>query len=200
MAKRAAIGPVSLDLSHIAEPLRGLAVRCDALVLDPANARRHPARNLDAIRGSLRTYGQVKPIVVRKDTNVVVAGNGTVEAARSLGWTHVAAVLTDMDAIAAAGFGIADNCTAELAEWDEEALATLLVALPASGDPHLDAMMDELRRAGQDETEPDEPAGDESGQLAESYQILIECDGEQQQAQLLERFAVEGIKCRSLIS
>jgi hypothetical protein len=70
------------DLSHIAAGLRGLAVPCDSLTLDPANARRHPAKNLEAVRASLRVYGQRKPLVVNRRTSAVEAGNGTLEAAQ----------------------------------------------------------------------------------------------------------------------
>ena len=57
---------------------------------DPANARRHPERNLEQIKASLRRFGQQKPIVVDA-ANVVRAGNGTLAAAKSLGWTTIAA-------------------------------------------------------------------------------------------------------------
>src|SRR5690242_16392705 len=39
----------SPSLAHIAEPLRHLAVPIETLTLDPANARKHDQRNLDAI-------------------------------------------------------------------------------------------------------------------------------------------------------
>jgi len=69
---------------HIAEQLQPLAVRVSDLTLDPANARRHPTRNLEAIKASLRFYGQRKPLVVRREGLVVEAGNGTLEAAKLL--------------------------------------------------------------------------------------------------------------------
>ena len=74
---------------------------------------------------------QPKPLVVRRDGMIVEAGNGTLEAGKRLGWTHVAAVLVDDDPITATGFAIADNRTAELAAWDEEALGRLLAELQA---------------------------------------------------------------------
>src|SRR5262245_26359492 len=141
MPAKAAAKP---DLSHIVKALRPLAVPCAGLVLDPANARLHSEANLDAIRGSLAVYGQRKPIVVRRAGRVVIAGNGTLEALRSLGKTHVAAVLVDDDAATAAGFAIADNRTAELAEWDQAALEALLREVQTGGDERLDRMMAEL--------------------------------------------------------
>ena len=60
-------------------------VLLDELQLDSNNARKHNEANIDAIAESLRKFGQRKPIVVTKE-NVVIAGNGTVEAARKIGW------------------------------------------------------------------------------------------------------------------
>lgn len=117
------------NLDHIAAQLRPLAVAVAELNADPANARLHPDRNLAAIEASLRVYGQRKPLVVRREGMVVEAGNGTLEAAKRLGWTHVAVVLVDDDPITATGYAIADNRSAELAAWDEEALGRLLAEL-----------------------------------------------------------------------
>jgi hypothetical protein len=46
------------DLSQIADPLRPLAVPLDQLRPDPSNARRHPERNLEAVKESLRRWEQ----------------------------------------------------------------------------------------------------------------------------------------------
>ena len=100
---------------------------------DPANARKHDERNLKAIIDSLRAFGQQKPIVV-DGRGIVVAGNGTLEAARRLGWSDIAIVRSDLDPTQATAFGIADNRTAELADWDSEVLTSLL-----------DSMDDDLR-------------------------------------------------------
>ena len=94
------------------------------LLPDPRNARRHNARNLEAIKVSLGRFGQQKPIVV-DGKGVVRAGNGTLEAAKSLGWTEVDVVKSDLSDSELTAFGIADNKTAELAEWDDEVLAEL---------------------------------------------------------------------------
>lgn len=91
---------------------------------DPHNARLHGARNLQSIRDSLTKFAQQKPIVCLND-GTVVAGNGTLSAASALGWTKLAAVIFTDEAKAKA-YAIADNRSAELAEWDEAALAASL--------------------------------------------------------------------------
>ncbi len=121
-------------MNMIHPPLMPLAVSIDDLTPDPDNARVHTDRNLDAIAASLRAYGQRKPIVVQRSGMVVRAGNGTVEAARRLGWDKIAAVIIDESNLNATAYGLADNRTAELASWDEAVLARLLGDLHAEDD------------------------------------------------------------------
>lgn len=106
------------------------SMRLADLVLDPSNARRHAPKNLEAIKGSLAKFGQQKPIVIGKG-NVVIAGNGTLEAARSLGWDAINVVRTKLEGPDATAFAIADNRTGELAEWDAGVLSETLKALDA---------------------------------------------------------------------
>lgn len=104
------------------------AIEIAKLISDPSNARKHGQKNLDAIVGSLAKFGQQKPIVVDKN-NVVVAGNGTLEAAKKIGWTKINCVRTDLTGPEAIAFALADNRTAELAEWDLEPLQKTLSSL-----------------------------------------------------------------------
>jgi DNA modification methylase len=97
-------------------------------MLDPANVRRHPANNLESIKASLLRFGQQKPVVVG-DGGVIIAGNGTVMAAKALGWDTVEIVRSGLKGSEATAYAIADNRTAELAEWDDAALAQQLAAL-----------------------------------------------------------------------
>ena len=102
--------------------------KLDALTCDPANVRKHDQRNLDAIKGSLHRFGQQHPIIVDGD-GIIRAGNGRYMAMRALGWSECDIVRTTLKGAEATAFAIADNRTAELASWDDEALAQQLAAL-----------------------------------------------------------------------
>jgi len=128
MAKKA-----PLRHPHIRESLQGLAVPIEILVPDPRNARRHDTKNLDAVRESLTTHGQMLPLVVQKQGMIVRAGNGRLQAAKQLGWSHMACVVTEMTDDEAIAFAIADNRTSELASWDDEVLAEELTKLVEGG-------------------------------------------------------------------
>jgi ParB-like chromosome segregation protein Spo0J len=112
-------------------------IELSKLAADPANVRKHNAKNLKAIEASLRRFGQQKPIVVDGD-GIVRAGNGTLAAAQQLGWTHIDIVRTSLKGADATAYAIADNRTAELAEWDEEALAQQLAAIQIEDDQLLE--------------------------------------------------------------
>jgi ParB-like chromosome segregation protein Spo0J len=103
------------------------------LVADPDNARTHDEKNIEAIRGSLLEFGQCKPIVVWG--NIVVAGNGTLEAAKRLGWTEIVItrVPSSWDSNRARAYSLADNRTGELADWDSWVLADHLIDLDSVG-------------------------------------------------------------------
>lgn len=130
---------------RIAPDLQHMAVPIDSVTRDPVNARLHPERNMDAIKASLEQYGQVVPIVARKDTRVIVAGNGRHQAMCEMGWTEVAVHFADLSEIEATGYGIADNRTADLATWDEKVLKILDRALMEAGHQTIGWSDDELQ-------------------------------------------------------
>jgi len=105
-------------------------LKINELTPDPNNARAHDETNLKAIEGSLREFGQRKPIVVDQH-QVIVAGNGTVEAAKRLGWDSIEAVRipADWNADQIKAFALADNRTAELATWNVKELTNQLIEI-----------------------------------------------------------------------
>jgi ParB-like chromosome segregation protein Spo0J len=121
-------GMAEVTTAQINPQLIPLAFALDRLVPDPANARTHDQRNIDAIKASLVMFGQRKPIVAT-DAGVVIAGNGTMQAAKELGWDKIAVVFVKDDSAMAAAYAIADNRTAELAKWNDDILGTILGGL-----------------------------------------------------------------------
>lgn len=117
------------------------------LQYDPKNARRHPTRNMEAIASSLKEFGAARSVVMDAD-GIVRAGNGTLQAAREAGIEKALVVETtgeelvvvkrkDLKGAKAKKYGIADNRTAELAEWDTDALGDIVSDLVDAGE-HLD--------------------------------------------------------------
>jgi len=100
----------------------------DQLLNDPSNARQHSTKNLDAIKASLLKFGLQKPIVINKE-GIVIAGNGTLIAAKELGWSEIKCVRSELGKVEQTAYAIADNRSAELASWDMDVLGDTLQSL-----------------------------------------------------------------------
>lgn len=113
-------------MSNIHESIRHLAVDITKLVPLDGNPRKG---NVDAIVASYKEFGQVKPVVVKKNddgTLTVIAGNHQVEACRRLGWGEIAVVEFDGDNTRAIAFALADNRTTELGLVDNDLLFEMM--------------------------------------------------------------------------
>jgi DNA modification methylase len=117
----------------IIKSLQALAVPIDTLKGLPGNPR---IGDVDAVAKSLDRFGQRKPIVVRQDDGTIIAGNHTWQAAKQLGWTEIAVAYVGDDDVTASAYALADNRTAELGSYDEQALKDLIDQV-ASVDPDL---------------------------------------------------------------
>lgn len=107
-------------------------VKIDSLKNDPANPRKHNEKNIQAIAASLKEFGQQRPLVVTSD-GIVVAGNGTLDAAKSLGWGEIAVHELPFDDLERArAYAIADNRAGDLSSWNEQVLYDALNSLDDS--------------------------------------------------------------------
>jgi DNA modification methylase len=159
--------------------MKTVTMKVSDLSQDPANARKHDEKNIDSIIASLRRFGQQKPIVVDA-SNVVRAGNGTLEAAKRLGWDSIECVKTSLKGSDAIAYAIADNRTAELAEWDSDILAAQLSGLLTDDEAlanaagfsaeEIEAMLSELTDPTEiDEDEVPEPPVDPITKLGDLW-------------------------------
>lgn len=114
-----------MSASNIVDGLLPLACPIEELELLPGNPRRG---DVEAVARSYQMFGQRKPIVAKRngDKGVVIAGNHQLQAARSLGWSHIAVVWVDDDDRTAAAFALADNRTSDLGDYDDRLLAEML--------------------------------------------------------------------------
>lgn len=93
------------------------------------NARTHSPEQIQKLRGSLREYGFINPIIIDSDFNII-AGHGRFEAAKAEGIKEVPCVLVDyLTPAQKKAYIIADNRMAEDAGWDEEMLRAEIESL-----------------------------------------------------------------------
>ena len=71
-------------------------VDINSIFIDPSNARKHPQKNMDAIKGSISKFQQVEPLVVQKSKKIIIGGNGRYQAMKELGFKEVQIVEVDL--------------------------------------------------------------------------------------------------------
>lgn len=119
------------------------------LTPDSKNARRHNPRNVGMIVDALHEVGAARSIVI-DEHGKVLAGNATIEAAAQAGIERVQVVDADGETLVAVRrtglteeqktrLALYDNRTAELADWDPEALAGIM-----ADDGALDGLFSDL--------------------------------------------------------
>lgn len=86
------------------------------------NPRKNDAA-VDAVAASIREFGWKQPLVIDPTTMEIVAGHTRYKAAKKLGCKTVPCVMADdLTAEQIKAYRLADNKTAELAEWDFDLL------------------------------------------------------------------------------
>lgn len=176
---------------------------------DKKNARKHNPRNIGMIEKSLQEVGAARSIVIDEEGNIL-AGNGTVEAAGNAGITKVKVVDADGETIVAVRrkgltakqkkrLAVADNRTAELAEWDVGVLAELAEEDVLDGlfsENELDDLLEELKpKAGKiddDEVPEDAPARVKRGQIWKLGKHRVMCGDSTDEADVA--LLMDGVK------
>ena len=93
------------------------------------NARTHSPEQINKLRGSLREFGFVSPVIIDKDYGIL-AGHGRVMAARAENIEQVPCVFVDhLTEAQKKAYILADNRFALDAGWDEEMLRVEMEAL-----------------------------------------------------------------------
>ena len=97
------------------------------------NNPRHNDGAVDAVAASIKEFGFKVPIVIDAD-NVIIAGHTRLKAAKKLGLETVPCIIADdLTPEQIKAFRVADNKTAELAEWNMELLEQELSELQELG-------------------------------------------------------------------
>lgn len=140
-----------------------------------------------------------RPIVATPDGEVV-AGHMRLRAAQALGWQTVPVYVESMDDGLKRERKLRDNVP--YGDWVPTEVAELIDAHEAGdGDMQMlgfnDQELSDLAKLGQ---EPAGGSGDEpTGDLPVVHAVVVECDTDEQQAELLEEFAERDLKARAVL-
>ena len=151
----------------------------------------------DRLKRSIERWDSVEPLVWNERTGNLVGGHQRLKILAARGDTDVDVSVVDLDPQEEKALNVALNKIS--GEWDLPKLTELLSSLSGAGfDATLTGFnLKDLESLG---VSPSGSAPDESAKLSEdAYAIIISCDSESRQRELLERFQTEGIQCRALI-
>jgi len=167
------------------------------LIPAPYNPRTISDSALSGLRASIKRFGYVDPII-RNSNGHIIGGHQRIKALLAEGYdpdTEIEVVLVDIPEIEEKALNIALNNPAIQGDFDYLKLEPLLLELREGLG---DLVLEELKL---DSLIPIEKEKDASPQMNElEFRIIVDCDSEQQQGELLLKFEDEGIKCRALIS
>lgn len=153
-------------------------VPVNELLANPSNARRHPAKQREALRGSLDTIGWIAPVIVNSRTGYVIDGHARIEEALTKDDTQLLPVVeVDLSPEEEAQALASYDFITYLAEYDREQLEALLHQVQ-SDDARIQQLMSDLASEnaltwGEPDVIPDAPDAqiDRAEELNQQWQV-----------------------------
>lgn len=159
--------------------------------------KNNPRNNDEAVEpvmNSIKTFGFKVPIVIDAN-NVIIAGHTRYKAANKLGLEKVPCIVADdLNEEQVNAFRLADNKVGEVATWDLE-----LLDIELENIIDIDMSLFDFDMNIEEEPIEQKERTDLSGEVGETYEVIIECESEEEQEQIYYRLIEEGMKCRTLI-
>lgn len=171
------------------------------LVANSRNWRTHPKAQAEALRGILEEIGQVGELYAYHSERaggklVLIDGHLRSEEFADQEWD---VAITDLSDEEADKLLLAYDPLAAMAEANKENLEALIrdVQIKSEG---LAGMLGKLAEQNAIIAKNQEPDQEPEPDIPEQFCVLIECETEDQQKEILQRMTNEGLQCRALIS
>jgi ParB-like chromosome segregation protein Spo0J len=119
----------------------------DQLLANPANFRRHPARQREALRGSLDELGVIAPVIVNRTTGFVLDGHARVEEYLTAGLARVPVAYVELSPEQERLALLALDPISALAVNDGRALQALLDEVETQSEGLAELLLDLQRQA-----------------------------------------------------
>ena len=168
-------------------------MKADILKPHPKNPRIHPDSAIDKLERSIKEFGWTNPILISAD-GFVLAGHARLKAAKQAGLEEVPVVELPLEGVKAEAYMIADNRLQEDTLWDDEVLAELLADISKND---IDILLTGFEAKEFEKLLNDEiPREDLSVTLNDSYELIVECENENELEALYDKMTGEGYQCR----
>ena len=161
----------------------------DEIKTYPNNAKLHPAEQIEQIKKSIQEFGFNDPIAI-DENNMIIEGHGRLIACKELDIKEVPIIrLEGLSDEQKRAYMLVHNKLTMNSDFDIELLADELSNIINIDMSQFDFDFEDL---GTEEIE----RKDLSDKLIEKYELIIECNDEQEQESLYNKFSEEGYKCR----
>lgn len=168
------------------------------LKANPKNWRTHPAEQREALRGVLAEVGFADAVLAREDADgglVLIDGHLRLEECQS---EALPVLVLDVDAAEADKLLVTLDPLAAMAEADAAKLDSLLREVQ-TGSEALAGMLTDLAEEAGVVVDDDEKSAPQVEGIDQKYAILIECNDDAHQRELLDKLEQDGLSCRALI-
>lgn len=168
------------------------------LLPNPKNWRTHPDSQRNALRSVLADVGYADALLVReRDDSQLELIDGHLRAETTPD-SLVPVLVLDVNALEADKILLTHDPLAAMAGADSQKVSDLVNACEFEH-PQIVAMLDELEKEIHQQSWPfDDPSERPEVEIPESFQVVIECNGEHEQEQVYQRMRKEGYRCRVL--
>ena len=163
-------------------------VKASELVPNPKNWRTHPTKQKDALKGILAEIGYADALLARELPDgklMLLDGHLRAETTPE---QEVPVLILDLTEEEGDKLLATLDPLASLAEQDDEKLVELLRGIDTNNEA-LQSMFDEMVDFEDEEKEEGEV------KIPELYQVVVECDGEQNQKEVYDSLTEQGYKC-----
>jgi len=163
---------------------------------NPRNWRAHPESQRDALRGVLAEIGYADALLARElaDGSLeLIDGHLRAETTPDV---EVPVLVLDLNDEEAAKLLALHDPLAEMAQADDALLAELVGSIRTESEA-VQAVLDGMLSASGATLEIEPEAGPPPDvDIPEVYQVVVECEDEEDQRAVYERLTSEGLKCR----
>ena len=138
------------------------------------------------VANSIKEFGFKQPIVVDSD-GIIIVGHTRLKAAKKLKLKEVPVLVAkDLTPGKVKAYRLADNKTNELSDWDDDLLLKELNDIQD---------FDMTDFGFDDDTEIEEDEDDISDKLMEKFQVVVDCQDEEELQETFEKLKEEGYEC-----
>lgn len=172
----------------------------DQLLAHPLNFRKHPMKQREALAAAIAEVGFIRSVTVNKRTGNLIDGHERVWQALTSEQPLIDVEYVDLSEEEEKKALATMDGISEMAEIDPIKLDELLREVDTGSEALQQMLADLAKDAGLYDVPNDESGGSGSGEISERFAVVIHCDSEEQQVDLLEKLEAEGLNCKALIA